>query len=385
MTNYVVSTNPKNGTRNLSQVIRDEFELIQEAIATKSDVGGLSATSITSLLIELGTKTFTIEAGKEFVPGQIVFLAETSDPANLNMTGTLVSYNKTTGLMVANITSKTGSSTESSWYVGVSNSAGVTLATNSFTGAQNFARATVASHATTAGIWAANGNQIDFTGTATVTAFPAAPQAGAWRELICADACSFTAGTDLKIGGLATGATYTAQANDVILVRAITTTSFLLTIHRYDGKPSMVGVGHKLVLKGTNSGANGRGTTALRVLRFTTVVTNTGDGTDWTYTDSAANGGTITILKPGWYAMNLNVFTNGGYAGVTLDCTQLTATSFSSLANDSERIFWTGNTSASDTQPSSFFGYLPAGVLRVMDNNSVVTNVSSRFTLERVL
>ena len=50
---------------------------------------------------------------------------------------------------------------------------------NTFTGAQNFARATVASHATTAGIWAAAGNQIDFTGTATVTAFPNAPQGGA--------------------------------------------------------------------------------------------------------------------------------------------------------------------------------------------------------------
>ena len=112
---------------------------------------------------------------------------------------------------------------------------------------------------------------------------------------------------------------------------------------------------------------------------------NTGDGTDWTYTDSAVNGGTITILKAGWYAMNMNVFTNGGYAGVTLDCTQLASTNFSSLTNDSERIFWTGNTSASDTQPNSFFGYLPTGVLRIMDNNNVVGNSNSRFTLERVL
>ena len=60
---------------------------------------------------------------------------------------------------------------------------------NTFTGAQNFARATVASHATTADIWGAAGNQIDWTGTATTTAFPAAPQAGAERVLICAGAC----------------------------------------------------------------------------------------------------------------------------------------------------------------------------------------------------
>lgn len=385
MSNYVASGRPGIGTFNLSQPMRDEFTAIQEAIATKSDLGGLSATSITSLTIGDIEQTLTVEANKEFVVGQNVFIADALDPSNNNMTGILTAYNPTTGLMTVDVQSHNGSGTESSWVIGVSNTSGVTLSTNSFTGAQNFARATVASHATTADIWAANGNQIDFTGTATVTAFPAAPQAGAWRELICSDACSFTAGTDLKIGGVISGATYTAQANDVILVRAITTTSFLLTIQRYDGKPSMHGVGHKLVLKGTSSGATGRGTTALRVLRFTTVVSNTGEGTDWNYVDSAVNGGTITLLKAGWYAMNMNVFTNGGYAGVTLDCTQLSVTNFSSLTNDSERIFWTGNTSASDTQPNSFFGYLPAGVLRIMDNNNVVGNSNSRFTLERVI
>ena len=42
----------------------------------------------------------------------------------------------------------------------------------------NLARATVASHATTGDIWLAAGNQIDWTGTATTTAFPNAPQGG---------------------------------------------------------------------------------------------------------------------------------------------------------------------------------------------------------------
>ena len=42
----------------------------------------------------------------------------------------------------------------------------------------DLARTTVASHATTANIWTVAGNQIDFTGTATVTAFPNAPQGG---------------------------------------------------------------------------------------------------------------------------------------------------------------------------------------------------------------
>ncbi|MEK7107238.1 MAG: hypothetical protein AAB899_03575, partial [Patescibacteria group bacterium] len=54
----------------------------------------------------------------------------------------------------------------------------------------NLARATVASHATTADIWTVPGNQIDWTGTATTTAFPNAPQGGVERVLICAGACS---------------------------------------------------------------------------------------------------------------------------------------------------------------------------------------------------
>lgn len=105
----------------------------------------------------------------------------------------------------------------------------------------NFARATVASHATTADIWAAAGNQIDFTGTATVTAFPAAPQAGAERALICAGACAFTAGANMLIDGVSSGNTVTCAANDTVIVRAITTTQFKLSRIKYDGTSQVSG------------------------------------------------------------------------------------------------------------------------------------------------
>lgn len=104
----------------------------------------------------------------------------------------------------------------------------------SLTGALNEARATVASHATTADIWGALGNQIDFTGTATITAFPTAPQAGATRELICAGACSFTAGANMIIDGVPSG-TVTCASGDTVIVRAITTTQFKLSITKYSG------------------------------------------------------------------------------------------------------------------------------------------------------
>lgn len=102
-------------------------------------------------------------------------------------------------------------------------------------GAVNTARATVASASTTADIWAANGNQIDWTGTTTCTGFPAAPQAGAERVLICAGAAPFTAGANMLIDGVASAATVTCAANDIMIVRAVTTTQFRLSRVKYDG------------------------------------------------------------------------------------------------------------------------------------------------------
>ncbi len=100
--------------------------------------------------------------------------------------------------------------------------------------AVNTARATVASAATTADIWAAAGNQIDWTGTTTCTAFPAAPQAGAERVLITAGAAVFTAGANMLIDGVASG-NLTCDANDQVIVRAVTTTQFKLSRVKYDG------------------------------------------------------------------------------------------------------------------------------------------------------
>ena len=101
------------------------------------------------------------------------------------------------------------------------------------------ARATVASHATTADIWGAAGNQIDWTGTATTTIFPDAPQAGAERVLICAAACSFTAGANMLIDGVASASTVTCAANDQVIVRAVSTTQFKLSRIKYDGTPQV--------------------------------------------------------------------------------------------------------------------------------------------------
>jgi len=91
---------------------------------------------------------------------------------------------------------------------------------------------TVASHATTSAIWAAAGNTINFTGTETITDFPAATKAGSIRTLICAGACIFTHAGNITVQG---GATYTASANDEVQVTAITTSTFKIMIKKQAG------------------------------------------------------------------------------------------------------------------------------------------------------
>ena len=236
MADYTPTGKPDDVTRYDSRAVRREFELIAEAISTKAAVGASSTVSTTSMLIESpATKTFTAEPNKEFAPGQTVYIADATNPTTNSMTGLLTSYDIDTGEMVVEVTAHDGSGTISNWVIGVSNAAGVTLGSNTFSGAQNFARATRASHPTNSLIWNAPANQINFTGTANVTALPNAPQGGAERVLICADACSFTAGANILIDGVQSGGVLQCAANDIVLVRATSVSTFRLSITRYAG------------------------------------------------------------------------------------------------------------------------------------------------------
>lgn len=242
MADYTPTGKPDDVTRYDSRAVRREFELIAEAISTKAAVGASSTVSTTSMLIESpATKTFTAEPNKEFAPGQTVYIADATNPATNSMTGLLTSYDIDTGEMVVEVTAHDGSGTIANWVIGVSNAAGVTLGSNTFSGAQNFARATRASHPTNSLIWNAPANQINFTGTANITAFPNAPQGGAERVLICADACSFTASANILIDGVQSGGVLRCAANDIVLVRATSVSTFRLSITRYAGEEGGAG------------------------------------------------------------------------------------------------------------------------------------------------
>lgn len=193
-------------------------------------VSGLLATSSTSLAIGVGAKSLTIEAGKAFLTNQSVRIYSTAAPTNY-MLGTVTSYDAVTGALVADVASVGGSGTVAAWTVVLSASGewvgNATSATSS--NRVDSGLVTIASHATTADIFAAAANTIDWTGTATTTAFPAAPKAGMVRTLYCAGSCAFTAGADLLIEGVASGTTVTMAAGAIVNVLAVTTTRFKIT------------------------------------------------------------------------------------------------------------------------------------------------------------
>lgn len=253
------------------------------------------------------------------------------------------------------------------------------LSGGNMTGGINGKLSTVASHATTADIFATTiGSLIDWTGTATTTAFAAAPQAGAERTLVCAAAAAFTAGADMLIDGVPSGQTYTCAAGDKIIVRAVTTTQFRLTIQPYAATTSNTSMIRL-------SDQNGYGATATKVRRFLNVITN--QGTDIVYADSAADGGSFTIITAGVYAVSYTDTITAGtdYIGVTVDAAPLTTNCV--LLVSSMVLTGCDTPSAGNSGHCSATAYLPAGsVVRAMTAGSAGVAATNRhqFIIARV-
>lgn len=87
---------------------------------------GLAGTSTTSIAIASGAKTFTTQAGKQWVAGQFLQIASAANSANY-MHGSVTSYSGTT--LIMNITDVGGSGTKTDWVISVSGSQGTTGAT----------------------------------------------------------------------------------------------------------------------------------------------------------------------------------------------------------------------------------------------------------------
>lgn len=82
-----------------------------------------ATTSSTSMSVATGTKTFTVEQNLSWTNSQPVVIA--NDGATAKMQGSVSGYTKATGVMIANVTSVTGTGSFSAWQVNLDGIAGV--------------------------------------------------------------------------------------------------------------------------------------------------------------------------------------------------------------------------------------------------------------------
>lgn len=81
---------------------------------------GVQATSTTSVLVGLGSKSLTIQTGKAYSVGQSVVIADTSAPSTNWMFGQITSYDSGTGALVVYATQSAGSGTLTAWTISIS-------------------------------------------------------------------------------------------------------------------------------------------------------------------------------------------------------------------------------------------------------------------------
>lgn len=91
------------------------------AATAASYAASLSSTSTTSLAIATGAKTFTTQAGKQYIAGQYLIASSAASALNY-MHGTVTSYSGTT--LIMNITDIGGSGTLADWNISLSGTQG---------------------------------------------------------------------------------------------------------------------------------------------------------------------------------------------------------------------------------------------------------------------
>lgn len=94
-----------------------EFNAATAAIPATVMGIDFTGTSVTSVAIGTGSKSFTASTGKNWYIGQAVRVAYTTTPGNY-MDGQVTSYNSTTGALVVNVSAVGGSGTYAAWTIG---------------------------------------------------------------------------------------------------------------------------------------------------------------------------------------------------------------------------------------------------------------------------
>lgn len=202
---------------------------------------GLTATSTSSLEIGTGNKTFTVQAGKMFIPGIRITAVNPNNTAQ-SMSGPVVTYGGST--LVMGVDAVTGSGTVATWNLSVTGQRGVAgaagpaggIAGGSLTGAIN-ERSVAGLNATSMpDIWNTGGNTFYMNGTATILGYTNAPQGGSKRTWI-ANGTGITIQSTAThiVYGVPTGTAITLADRDIVDVYAEDVGLFRVTLRRRNG------------------------------------------------------------------------------------------------------------------------------------------------------
>jgi hypothetical protein len=190
-------------------------------------------TSVTSNTIGTGDKTFTVSAGRGFVAGQSLNIANTATPSNY-MSGIVKSYSSTT--LIVTVITTGGAGTFTAWSIALGLSGGgASLGTNTFNGVQNFAQGADIASAATINLTTATGNTLTITGTVATSAVTLG--AGMTRLVRAAGAwpLTYNATTNNITGGVST----VLSAGDHVLYHNISGVIYGLII-KQNGLSAMI-------------------------------------------------------------------------------------------------------------------------------------------------
>lgn len=238
--------------RDLAQTYRDTAQTYRDtaltyrnqaegfATAAANSAAGVTATSTTSHSLTVGTKIFTVPAGKQF-PVNLPTVAGASGGA---LYGKVVSYSGTDLELLITKAEGTGGP-YTSWAIGPSGATGATGGTagGTLTGALEFKKGTDVVSASNINPWNTGGNFMDLTGGATINTIDAAPQAGSTRTL-------YVTGTPTIVNSanvVVKGGSATLLPGDELDFEARSTTQILVTVRRGAGISSAVFTHQKVI------------------------------------------------------------------------------------------------------------------------------------------
>ena len=194
----------------------DARDSAQAFASSAINAPGTSATSTTSLTIEEGSKSLTIQTGKLFTVGQWVVISSTASPSN-QMSGQITAHDNTTGVLSVSVSDLNGVGVFESWVIALTPS-----------GARKILQRTITAADTL--LSTDNGKLINVSGTFTLSVTAAATLSNGWwcyvRNTSNGDVTLYPGGSEL-IGG---AATYLLKPGFVVLLNCNGSAFDIITI-----------------------------------------------------------------------------------------------------------------------------------------------------------